>query len=114
MVLKTVLVKTPKYVAQRNKETVNEFLKEALRKLCSCINADFNGDNGDEYISEEAKNNNFENDLEYAFVRYSNQSNNHFVESVIYDMCHGSEYEYDIVYNEDGFICAISICVVWN
>ena len=104
MILKTVLVNGDN----------REDLKKALCEITPMINADFSGDNGEEYTSEEALEKGYNCDLDMYFDKYSQLSDDYnFVESIINIMCHGSQYEYDIVY-QDGHVKAISIAIEWD
>lgn len=106
MIIKTVLI---------NKPGNRESLEIALSILASNINADFSGDNGDEYLEDEARENGFSTNLDYYLNKYSKYENDyHFVEMIIFEMCHGSTSVFDVAYDDDGHVAAVSVCVDWD
>ena len=103
-----------------------EQVRNTLFELASNVNADFNGDNGDEYLEEVAKEKGYDNNLDYYFDYYAkfydvnpifNQSNcgdyHSLIQRIMEEMLRGCyRGDWEFIINENELI--ISVWVEWN
>lgn len=101
--LKTVVVK-------------NENVKESLFELFSSVDADFNGENGEDYLWDCAKENGFESNLEYE-LKNAKEKYGDNLEEVIKEVISSAEvtwggyysdWETNILKINEGFIVSIA------
>lgn len=101
--LKTVLVK-------------EENLKESLFELFSCVDADFNGENGEDYLWDCARENGFKSNLDYE-LRNSKEKYGDDLESIIKDVISSAQATWDDYFSDwstnvikinEGFIVSIA------
>lgn len=98
-----------------------ETVKDCLYELSAYYNADFNGDNGVEYLEECAKDKGFENNLEYyfeLFIRYydvppiydHSDKYSKLIEVMLSEMARGCrKYEFDYSITKEQIIIALYI-----
>ena len=83
-------------------EHTRECLIDCLYYLSSSLNCDFNGDNGEEYTSDEALEKGFESDLEYYADMYKDLEEEEFLTTMINCMCnYADDWEIEFIYDEE-------------
>lgn len=99
-----------------------EQAREILFEVASSCNCDFTGENGEEYVSDLALENHYNNDLDYYFDIYAKYydlkedcySDNikRVVSNVMDEMLRGAQYgNYEFIINENEII--IACYVAW-
>lgn len=97
-------------------EPTRESLIEAIWNISYSLNCDFNGENGEEYLSDEAKKRGFKTDLDMVIhdVNESTENDCDFLYYVLFSMLHGSEWQYEtvteVINNEVKIKCFAVVC----
>lgn len=97
----------------RENETYKSGILKALETLSEC-DWDFCGNNGPEYLWEDAKEAGFETNAEYVFNLASKEDKAEdiidvYIENWCGNDCYYSEYTYNWVEDDDGYIVSIAL-----
>ena len=96
-----------------------ENLEEKLFELFSCVDADFTGENGEDYLWSWAKEEGFESNLEYE-LKNAKEKHRDNLEEIIKDVirsvqstwgCYYSDLTEEIIKINEGFVVSIAISV---
>ena len=84
------------------------------------LDDDFNGNNGNEYLLEEARDNGYDSNLDYTIEQLKDKLKSHEEHPTPYELCQefffrmiGTEnlFDFELVENEQGALCCIALAV---